>query len=358
VTRVSRSAMEDRQLCEQRRFLGYHWDGTGLAPAVTPRALQLGTDLHDLMPLLWRGLQALDLGDELLAGDAHLRLLADFHAAAEAAYPEPTQEQVLAFALAYAWADYRLREVHEEWEVLSVEEPWAVSLGPRLQQPLRMDVLLRHRYMRGVGTLDFKTMTTYRPDWYEKFSRDLQTLTYVRALETTGVPVLGIQFEGLVKGKYEAPKTGACAGQPLYGSVLVSPYKTKEGALTGLYKPGLTRVSLTTFAEVVTWQEVLRQQEPDVVPAQLTTVPLQKPSRWVMQTVLDPLVRAEEAFAAKLATGEPVERTPAACLKFGADHPCPFLAMCWDQTVATNPLDSGLYVRRVDHHAPAQEPAA
>lgn len=361
-TIVSRSAMEDRQLCEQRRYWGYHWRGTGLAPVPTPRALQLGTDLHELMPVVWASVRRLtEDGAEPFTVEHRDETLGTLLETVEALWPEGgTDEQRLAFALAYAWTYQRLPLVLEEWRVLSVEEQTQVPLGPGLVQPIRMDVVLEHRDLGGIGTIDFKTVGAYSQDWAAKFERDLQTITYCEALTHLGRPVLGIQFEGLVKGKYEAPKTGPMAGTPLYGSVLVSPYLEGDNYVTR-YKAGKTvRGSLRTFGAIASWMHQIALHDPAVLEGQLLTVPLHMPSEHTRQLVLGPLVRAEQAFAEKLEgywdhpdpteAPSPFERVPGTCLKFGREHPCPFMAMCWDQTVAEDPLASGLYAIRQDHH--------
>ena len=52
--RVSRSAIADRQICEQRRWWGYHAEGTGVAPVVAPTALVVGDLLHAQMAGVFR----------------------------------------------------------------------------------------------------------------------------------------------------------------------------------------------------------------------------------------------------------------------------------------------------------------
>lgn len=338
--RVSRSAIADRQLCEQRRWWGYHALGGGLAPAVEPTALAVGNLVHDWMAQVFslakRGMEASDI----------LRWLAEAPVQAE----QPTDEELLAFALAYGWATLRLASVLTEHEVVAAEEEWPFIIAEDIEIPQRMDVILRRRGDGLLIAVDFKTLSSWSPDWERKFYHDLQTLLYCEALERTFGESGGIQYEGMVKGRKDLLKTGSCAGETAYGSILVSPYAVGD-ALTPLYKSGLTRVKLRTVEQVVAWIDALAVTFPEKLAEQFPVFPLFLPSSTVRSTVLGPVLEAERRFAARLpgADAGTFERSTSACLKFGGDHPCPFLSLCWEGG-ADDPLGTGLFVPRVDHH--------
>ncbi len=344
--RVSRSAIADRQLCEQRRFWGYHWDGTGLAPAVTPASLLVGDATHQWLS------RAFALA--YVAGeDAALRAAIPGHLVEQAVeVGVEGEDALLAFALAYGWTLARLPQILEEAVVVSTEDEWAFAVAEDIEIPQRMDVILRRRIDGILYTLDFKTLSSWSPDWQEKFSVDLQTLLYTEALEKVLGETAGIQFEGLVKGRKDMLKTGDYAGEPAYGSILVSPYVAKDGSLTPKYTAGLTRRKLTTVEEVVAWIQVLHAQHLEALQNQFPSVPLYLPPPGRRTDVLRPILAAERRFARALPGADHLtfERTPSACLKFGKDHPCPFMELCWGGH-AEDPLGSGLFIRKEDHHA-------
>jgi hypothetical protein len=340
--RVSRSAIADRQLCEQRRWWGYHAGGRGFSPVVEPTSLAIGNQVHDLMARVMGWVMAGGLPVAIPALIAH----AD-------AWVEPTDEQLLAFALALGWCHHRLPEILEEYEVVSAEEEWSWDLAEGLTLPLRMDAILRRRADGLLVTIDFKTVNAPNPDWAAKFATDLQTLFYTAALEDVMGEVGGIQYEGMVKGRRDLWKTGDDAGEHGYGSVLVSPYwDPKTSALTGVYRNGLTRRKLRSVEAVEKWVEVLRTSQPEVLANQFPTVPLFMPSKAVRDSVFPAIVRKEREFAARLAGATPTtfERTPSACLAFGKDHPCPMKELCWGGG-GEDPLATGMFVVHVDHHA-------
>lgn len=344
--RVSRSAIADRQLCEQRRWWGYHALGGGLAPAVEPTALAVGNMVHNWMAQVFahaqRGMAAPDI----------LTWVAEAAAQAE----HPTDEELLAVALAYGWARQRLALVLGDHDVVAAEEEWPFQIASDLEIPQRMDVILRRQGDGLLIALDFKTLASWSPDWERKFYHDLQTLLYCEALEATFGESGGIQYEGMLKGRKDVLKTGSCAGEAAYGSILVSPYEDpKAGAagpgLTPIYKSGHTRVKLRTVEQVVAWVEYLTVTFPEKLAEQFPVFPLFLPSSATRSTVLGPVLEAERRFARRLpgADAETFERSTGACLKFGGDHPCPFLSLCWEGG-AEDPLGTGLFVPRVDHH--------
>jgi hypothetical protein len=353
--RVSRSAIADRQLCEQRRFWGYHAGGTGYAPAVEPTSLAIGNQVHTWMARVFA--LAYVAGDEpTVVGSipAHLQEEAQ---AAEEALGSLSEEGLLAFALAYGWTRHRLAAVLEEYHVVAAEEEWAFAPAGDLEIPQRMDVILRRRADELLVSMDFKTVTSPSPDWAQKFFYDLQTLLYTEALEKVCGETGGIQYEGMVKGKKSVLKTGVFAGEMAYGSILVSPYadpklEFADGVgLTPVYRQGLTRHKLKTVAQVVAWVEYLAAAYPDKLADQFPVFPVFLPSTALRAEVLGPVLDAERAFAGKVAAGQTrYEQSTGACLKFGSDHPCPFISLCWEGGGA-DPLGTGLFVPRQDHHA-------
>jgi hypothetical protein len=348
--RVSRSAIADRQLCEQRRWWGYHAGDGGYAPVVEPTSLQVGNLVHELMALVFRWATAHDT-------DGCRALL---RAWATERWLDPSDEQLLAFALASAWTRLRLPDLLEEYEIVAVEEEWAWALASDITIPLRMDVILRRKADGLLVTIDFKTQTSWSPDWQAKFEHDLQTLLYTAALEDVMGEVGGIQYEGMIKGRRDLLKTGEDAGEYAYGSILVSPYWDPKayskgeavGSLTGVYKAGLTRRKLRTIEQITTWQDWLALNQPEVLANQFPSVPLFMPSRAMRDSVFEGVIRKEREFARLLpmATATTYERNPSACLKFGSDYPCPHRELCWGGG-AEDPLGTGLYVPRIDHHA-------
>lgn len=341
--RVSRSAIADRQLCEQRRYWGYHALGGGLSPAVEPTALVVGNLGHSWMAQVFahaqRGMAAPDI----------LRWLAE-EGKWSGDGPLLNDEELLAFALAYGWCRQRLAAVLDDYTVVATEEEWPFPIASDLEIPQRMDVILRRKGDGLLVSKDFKTLASWSPDWERKFYHDLQTLLYCEALEQTFGETGGIQYEGMLKGRKSLLKTGADAGEAAYSSILVSPYAVGD-ALTPLYKAGLTRRKLRTVEEIVAWVTVLATDYPEKLAEQFPVFPLFLPSSTTRSVVLGPVLEAERRFAARLpgATAETFERTPAACLKFGGDHPCPFIPLCWEGG-ADDPLGTGLFVPRTDHH--------
>jgi hypothetical protein len=392
----SRSAIETRRKCPTKRFLGYDYAGTGLQAAGLSLPLAGGIVMHEMLAQV---LQAawmrrdpanaarldpfeVELDDLIMEGlqayVAEVRESSGFLNQPKAHTSFLLSEQCyLLEGLVRGWVRYRMPDILEHYDVVSIEQERKAMLVTGLRLPLRIDVLLREKLTGHLVVMDYKSMAYERDVWADSLRDSAQSLLYIQAVERLyDEPCAGIQYEGLFKGARKRG-SGRFADRKIQQSLLCYGYRytphDKRGKPTGeaarfeteyTGKKGQEKIAMWEHMAAKEWLE--RYVAPTELALMFQTVPPSRPTPVAMAEEAVSTTRAEREWAQRTAEGirlslvapeevpawmgETLEKNRDACRAYGADHKCEFYAICHDRTVASDPLGSGDFVPREDHH--------
>lgn len=386
---TSRSAVDTRRKCETKRFWEYDYAGTGLQSA-SGQSLPLagGIALHNILAqaLLAASVQA----HVLLPFEPELdRIIADGIAvytkevADSGGFlnqpPEHVQflimeQATLIEALVRGWVRFRMPDILAHHDVVSIEQERKAPLAPDFTLPLRLDALLRTKVGEFLVVLDFKSTAYERETWADQLRNSSQTHLYIPAVEALyGEHCTGVQYEGLFKGARKKG-TGRFADRKIQQSKLCYGYLGPGGVWETDYtkKKGFTKEPIWEHMTAKVWLE--QHLSPADLQQMFQTVPAHRPTPVAMVEEVISTTRKEREWAQRVAPGvrlslvEPeevpawvganLEKNRDACHAYGMDHRCPFWDLCNDRTVASDPLESGLFEPRDDHHAESEKEAA
>lgn len=220
---TSRSAVITHQRCPRKRYLEYHYEGTGITRVRLQAPLATGGYTHVALASLLEGHNAFEA-----AGVAKERYQID--CATRGLDLEKTENQALVaseqIALVEAFTHLAARRVipqlMEEYEIVDVErEEWFVLYEDSalvVVLEARCDALLRERtsafgqrppeqagaidYPRDLYVLSWKTAASWDRRKAKEARTDMQGLSEAYAVELrVGEPVLGTKMIHLLKGK-------------------------------------------------------------------------------------------------------------------------------------------------------------
>ena len=352
MTHTSRSAIETRRLCEQKRFNNYHrvMPGTligatkGIVPLVpiTPKSnipKLRGSILHEVAEKMFKQ-------EEWRAWLENACLQFD---------PAIRQEQhTLIRRAMLGWQQVR-GEILSDYTIMSAEAEWSWELTKSVSVSLRMDRILRHQ-LSTLAILDFKTMKAPDKNWNERMLNSSQTHLYIQALkERTGEFVSGIIYEGIIVGSL---------GEDLrQKSPFVRGYQKKSGEVVPGYLSGAPIIDTTSWHDDywLGWAT-----ESGVLQGlYCTTGPCLPPQNTLLATKTR-TAASEERWAERVSAIQEIgtthgydsldyesaieaniEQSPDACLKFGWEYACPYVGLCW----GGQQPDEESFEPRVDHHA-------
>jgi hypothetical protein len=398
---TSRSAVDTRLKCETQRFLGYDYGGHGLAAVGAALPLVGGIALHNILARVLEAawITASGFRNGLLTEEGPVpfdvrvdKVIADGIAeyrtavgASEGFLNQPAdhteflmaEQACLLEALVRGWVRYRMPDILEHYDVVSIEQEHKAQLVEGFVLPLRLDVLLRAKAGGHLVVLDYKTMAYERDTWAASLRNSKQTYLYVPAVEAVyGEYCAGVQYEGLFKGARKKG-SGEFADRKIQQSVLCygyhyTPHGKKgptgeapyfETEYTG--KKGQKKIAVWEHMPVKDWLD--NHVPPAVLQNMFQTVPVTRPNPTAMREEVAVMARKERDWARKVAPlvltsiedpeelpeelGLTLEKNRDACLAYGSDNRCAFWDICNDRTVAADPLGSGLYKVREDHHA-------
>ena len=356
---VSRSAIVTRKLCEAKRYYNYHLPHPDVPPTAQVGGIVPTQDRDASHLAKTRGIWLHGCMEQLLKGhDWQAWLTTETNAARMAStlqHGDTTRvdEQItLVRRAVIGWVKQR-GHLLDLYTPISAEEEWTWSMDPLVAQTLRLDQIWRHKETDQILIVDFKTLG--RPDlnWVDRLRNADQTHLYIQALEDrTGERIEGIQYEGIVIGKFDATlgmqKSTFTGG---YGQAA-----SLRTTLSPKWKARATWESNTAWTddEWLQWADATGV----LMENYITTGALHPPKAQLEQTKAA-TVRAEIEWADKMARIEEnpallpmlVERTADACLKFGAGYACPYVDLCWNG--AQPDLES--FDARIDHHAVKEE---
>lgn len=359
---VSRSAIVTRKLCEMKRYRNYHQPHPdapsgliqvgGLTPVqdkdASHLAKQRGIWLHGCMEQLlkgndWEAWLAQETAPQLTANQVAGLLTGNTSSM--------IQEQILLVRRAViGWVKQR-GHLLDQYTPISSEDEWTWSMSPFIAQTLRMDQIWRRKSDGQLLIVDFKTLGRVDANWIDRLRNSDQTHLYIQALtERTGERIGGIQYEGIVIGKFEngVQKSTFTGGYTAVARLGVTA-KWRSGA-------SWVPTDMWTDDQWLEWAD----KEGVLTANYITTGPLNPPQSQLLQTKAA-TVQAELEWADKIAQIEAapddesrdalisrlVERNADACLKFGMGYACPYMDLCWN---GAQP-DADSFDPRVDHHA-------
>jgi len=353
---VSRSAIVTRKLCEMKRYRNYHQPHPDYAATEQVGGLVPCEELDKSHLAKQRGIWLHGCLEQRIKGhdwEAWLQEQVNPQQVAALLTNTPNsilQEQIMLVRRAtIGWMHMR-GHLLERYTPVSAEEEWSWGMSPLVAQTLRLDQVWRNKESGQLLIVDFKSLGRPDANWIDRLRNSDQTHLYIQALtERSGERIEGIQYEGIVIGKFE---------DGIQKSPIVRAYVGRLGSPSPKWSSGATANSTAGWTDDYWLQWIVSHNAlGDLYP---TTGPLHPPPSQLLQTKAA-TVKAEMEWADKVAQieAEPdpearehrlhmlVERNADACLKFGFGYACPYMGLCWDGAQA----DSESYSPRVDHHA-------
>lgn len=346
--KVSRTAIVTRKLCQVKRFYSTE---VRLTKDQVTRGISPSTTIISDLPKL-RGQWLHQVAEAMFYGREWREQLAE----SVKIIPDESlrdQQHALVRRAMIGWQLIRGKWYAEHFNPMSAEKEWLWDLGGGVQQPLRMDQIIRRKDDNALGILDFKTKSSVDANWVEKMKNDDQTLLYVQALkEKSGEWVMGIVYEGVLIGKL---KDG------MQQTPFVMGYQSRAtGKVSPKYSAQTDKVSLVSWSDD-DWLKWI--QSHGMLNDLYTTTGFCNPSsqelvrnkvstreaelRWE-QTVkmLDAIEAIHGADSPEYLElhAQLLEKNPEACLKFGWDYACGYYRPCR----LGHTLEG--FVPRVDHH--------
>lgn len=368
---TSRSKIVSRFACPRQRYLRYQYGGHGLQRVGDPTGLggaaNSGLAIHEGNALVLTG-TPVDM--------AVATVLKDYSKGWNMGLPQAGQvkleQEYLIEGSIRAFARVRVPQLRAEGDIVVVEGEHAVKLTDEIIYDWRPDVAIRNEM--GLKVVDWKPSPDGSPIWVRSWERNHQVFAYVWAAQQVFPDdnVLGIKIEGYVKGRrrYD-PKFG----RKLQGSPLCYVY---ENEFTGQITPDYQRSS--GWAKIPLWETTMSSKEyveefmtkEQVEHYFLAPVPEICPTpeqikHWYRQTVSGEtwtekdaqqveLIRDKEEYEEFMgAMDDYFPQNFDTCYKYGEDYPCEFDGLCFNDMVQQDPIGSGLYEPRVDHHASDEE---
>lgn len=212
--RISRSHLECAQECRWKRFLTYHFMGTGVVPKGNAIHLLAGGLAHGILEDVLQVVAERDTIPDAVFVRERIKNRRDefIEQLAGSAVERPVlasgqdqweayREAALIEGLVRAWLKYRLPTILNEYRVLEVEKEFDTHIESDLWLMTRIDGTLRRRADNELAALEFKTTSIDRAGFFEAFRYDTQTLSHLFALEEKyGEVATAVQMEFLYKG--------------------------------------------------------------------------------------------------------------------------------------------------------------
>jgi hypothetical protein len=298
-------------------------------------------------------------------------------------------------AMIRAWARVRLPRWLEQYEVIEVEAEDRIALSDDVTLAVRADVVVRRKSDDRYFVVNFKTVANPDERWLRSWEVDMQLMTELLAAERRHGKVFGgVIIEGIVKGA--RVKVGhdlrevRDANKEVAGYIDRSPllYGFKQDADPPLRALEYQWESTTRkgWYKFRTWREDF--QHAVLMPT--THTALEYWVNWLPEEVLEnlfvtvpPIMRNASMIESKVTQIVSMERsvhTGRGVVMAGQNGSsdekrylqdvyfpqhegecywpsrCPMFEMCYEPGTAEDPLGSGLYQTRHDHHA-VKEPA-
>lgn len=307
----------------------------------------------------------------------------------EERFVERTIAEQSALLEAFGWAYQRVRvpRLIEEYEIIGIEQEEYTLLSGDVGLQSRCDAVLRRRADQRLFIYNLKTSGNPDKRWHDQFEVDSQLMTETLAVERRlGERVYGVVIDGFDKGVRvemdfntlkERPKDGS---EKWYGqrSRLIYGYKCEDipGRPTLYDYEGTTRKGWGKFA---VFEENFQVEAKSAEEWGKRYTPVQYWVNWLpIEQVegafitLPAITRSDRAVESAVRQVVAVERRirqsrnlldegPLPVTTLDEEFPqnfracvyptaCPFKSMCFDDSVAADPLGSGIYTPRKANH--------
>jgi hypothetical protein len=201
---------------------------------------------------------------------------------------------------------------------------------------LRLDGLLRHKETGQLEILDFKSTKSLGYVQESKYKHTLQTALYTWAVEELyKEPCRGITYVVFEKGVVRHDKT-------LDKRIRYSPYlygfKSQHGAYQASYAKGWQRFPVWDEFETEHW--VLNIMTEEERRKTWMVLPQLNLTEYARSEMIKNALESERKFT----DGSRIKNYQS-CYKYGDEHVCPYLDLCWNNGKTDN------FVERVDHHS-------
>jgi len=360
---TSRSRIVAYANCQRLGYLTYDWDGTGLEPVTLALPLANGIAVHEILAAILTGTPPEAAISKVLAEyAAQVKALGVANEDPEGLEWLIREQRTLLEGTIRAWLRIRLPQLQAQFDFLAVEKElrWPLDPEATIIDQVRCDVLARRKTDGGLFYVEWKTTTTGGDEWIKQWEHNTQILANVLAVEEMlHERCEGVMIEGILKGRRKideaarSPFNGKkiqfsplCYG---YKHVVAGEYSPRYQAAKGWYK-------IATFEEMPIKEWVEQVMTVEDCSALFAPVPPIRPNRrhlerWRRQTIV---VEKDRAFALdQVARGADPDllfpMNDEHCFRYWG-HPCPFEPLCFREEIEQDPLGSGLYQRREDHH--------
>lgn len=371
---TDRSRMGAYRNCPRYRYLHYHHGGLGFERKSLALPLVTGIFVHEALSQILMGASV--TASIHSAWDAYLVDVKERGVSGTTLSPVFLAEQkALLQGLVYSWYKVRYPQILREYEPILIEREMLWEMGERngyaIRDMIRADALVRRRSDGMLFYLEFKTTTKGDENWIRTWEHNAQLLINTVAIEDLmGERLGGVLIEGLLKGSRRkcTLRTSRFFGEVIQDSPLCYAFRTVDNLggqhFETSWSRGSEHIRVSDFSsDPIKWVDSLPLED---VAAQFVPIPPIRPRGDLLERHRRQMVHQEGEIAwaldlLKEASGSPeTQRYLLDCyFPQNDDHcnryygsPCDMEEICFNPTVAADPLGSGLYQRRQPHHSP------
>lgn len=329
---ISRSAIETLFECEYKRYFNYDYDKQGIVSTRSLFDTDLGIALHDALYEV-----VMSEGEWQYQDRAELS----------------QEDNTLIHGHVLTFKKDILPVLLAEYDVVSLEQEWAIPLGP-YNLAMRMDAILRHKTTGQLEIIDYKTKKALGWIKDSQYKFNLQTALYTWALEEkTQEEIRGITYIIFEKGEVKLDKSKTFEHR-IRNSPYCYGYKSPHGAYQSGWAKGWTKFATWTEFDIEKWTYGVMDAE-DRAKTFLFLPQLQLDKN-VRKKMIDNAISKEIYYRSIVDNPAPqmdkvLHRNHQACNKFGTEHQCPYFGMCWYDI---NPTKEE-FTERIDHHGEKED---
>ncbi len=340
--------------CPRSRYWLTEYAGTGIVPARPGYELSLGDLTHQGLARLLRGEAvapvATALGDTLRASLEPEGLEGDDW---EQARVYQAEQGCLLEGLLKGWHSHVLPILTRDYTIVAIEQELCYHHEEMIFMA-RPDLIVRDRERGSYWYIEWKTTSYVKDDWFRRWDDSPQVMSVCRPVqETLGIELSGMIVWALAKGtrSYGRQQSPLCYGYRRMGQPPLVPTQYRHDYAAGwtrfpAWDHGVDRW-LTFLMEHEVLGNLFPQTGPILIRPHLVEAFFAQAS-WREQQIA--AARSHPACEDQGILDRMFPQHFDRCLPI-AGFPCPYRDCCHVKPVGEDPLGSGLFVRRVPHHA-------
>lgn len=235
---VDRSRILDYQACPRRRYLAYHYRGTGIQKIAKALPLVFGSAFHEGAELMLRGdIEAAVLKAKLFLSSVFEERRVGFGGEkpsdVDAAWAYGAEEQAaMAEALLRGFWAFEGEYLLRDFEILEVESEGKALLTDDMELMFRPDALVREKATGDIYEISWKTFSTWGDKQHSQAQVDMQSCSEVWGrLNDPNAPKIdgieGVLYKFAAKGSRRKDKWDGLYKQ---GSHLIYGWRRQQGA--------------------------------------------------------------------------------------------------------------------------------